>query len=130
MDSDLVYSEVQETAVFPTPPGPSAGRSRDDHGATPEAAASGHAALFPADEGDDFRRRWREIQGDFVDEPRRAVEQANALVEHVIQRLTDVFANERAKLENEWGQGKDVSTEDLRQALRQYRSFFDRLLSV
>ena len=65
-----------------------------------------------------------------IAEPRRAVEQANALVEHVIQRLTDVFTNERAKLENDWGQGKDVSTEDLRQALRRYRSFFGRLLAA
>lgn len=128
MDSDLVYSEVQETAVFPTPPSVE-GHPRESNAAA--VAPNGeHAALFPENESDEFRSRWREIQGDFVDEPRRAVEKANALVEQVSQRLTDVFTNERAKLENDWGQGKDVSTEDLRQALRRYRSFFDRLLSV
>jgi hypothetical protein len=47
-----------------------------------------------------------------------------------IKRLAEVFADERNKLERDWGQGQDVSTEDLRQALRRYRSFFDRLLSV
>jgi hypothetical protein len=89
-----------------------------------------HAPLFPAGDTENFRNRWRDIQGTFVDEPRHSVEKANQLVETVIQRLTDGFAQERVLLEKEWGAGKDVSTEDLRQALRRYRSFFDRLLSV
>lgn len=116
MASELVYSEIQQTETLPA------------------LAVAEHAdertALFPAGDMDNFRARWREVQGDFVDEPRQAVEQANQLVEQVIQRLTDVFSSERTRLEKEWGQGKDVSTEDLRQALRRYRSFFDRLLSV
>jgi len=89
-----------------------------------------HAPLFPSGETNDFRNRWREIQGTFVDEPREAVQKANDLVDAVTKRLVDVFSQERANLEKEWGAGKDVSTEDLRQALRRYRSFFDRLLSV
>jgi hypothetical protein len=93
-------------------------------------AAEGHAPLFPAGETDNFRNRWRDVQGTFVDEPREAVQKANDLVDAVTKRLTEVFAQERANLEREWGAGKDVSTEDLRQALRRYRSFFDRLLSV
>jgi hypothetical protein len=115
MSSEIIYSEIQQTEALPVSPRPD---------------VSEHAALFPAGDMDNFRARWRDIQGDFVDEPRKAVEQANQLVEQVIQRLTDVFASERSRLEKEWGQGKDVSTEDLRQALRRYRSFFDRLLSV
>ncbi len=47
-----------------------------------------------------------------------------------MQRLAQIFADERSKLESQWGRGDDISTEDLRQALRQYRAFFDRLLSV
>ncbi len=89
-----------------------------------------HAVLFAGGDLDEFRTRWREIQGGFVDEPRHAVEEANQLVESVIQRLTALFASERGKLEDQWREGKDASTEDLRQALRRYRSFFDRLLSV
>jgi hypothetical protein len=92
--------------------------------------AEGHAALFPSAETEELRNRWRDVQGTFVDEPREAVQKANDLVECVTTRLTEVFAQERTKLESEWGAGKDVSTEDLRQALRRYRSFFDRLLSV
>jgi len=95
------------------------------------AATNGaHDPLFPAPEMDDFRRRWKDVQGGFVDEPKHAVEEADQLVASVIKRLTEVFASERSKLENEWGKGGDVSTEDFRQALRRYRSFFDRLLSV
>ena len=86
--------------------------------------------LFPEDEGKNFRGRWTDIQTGFVDEPRRAVEQADALVAEVIKRLANTFAEERSKLEGQWGRGDNVSTEDLRVALRRYRSFFDRLLSV
>lgn len=86
--------------------------------------------LFAGDETENFRTRWHDIQGSFVDEPRRAVEQADQLVATVIKRLAEVFAQERNRMEHDWSQGQDVSTEDLRQALRRYRSFFDRLLSV
>jgi hypothetical protein len=86
--------------------------------------------LFPENEANNFRTRWTEIQTGFVDEPRRAVEQADALVAEVIKRLANSFAEERSKLEGQWGRGDDVSTEDLRVSLRRYRSFFDRLLSV
>jgi len=86
--------------------------------------------LFPEKEAKDFHSRWTDIQTGFVDEPRRAVEQADALVAEVIKRLANSFAEERSKLEGQWGRGDDVSTEDLRVALRRYRSFFDRLLNV
>jgi hypothetical protein len=47
-----------------------------------------------------------------------------------MQRITTTFATERDRLENQWAEGDDVSTEDLRVALRNYRSFFDRLLAT
>lgn len=86
--------------------------------------------LFPENEATNFRNRWTEIQAAFVDEPRRAVEQGDSLVADVIKRLASSFADERSKLENQWGRGDDVSTEDLRVALQRYRAFFDRLLNV
>ncbi len=87
-------------------------------------------ALFPEDESKDFHKRWTDIQTAFVDEPRHAVERADELVAQVIKRLADSFAQERSKLEGQWGRGDNVSTEDLRIALQRYRAFFDRLLSV
>ena len=53
-----------------------------------------------------------------------------APVADAMKRLEEVFAEERAKLEGQWDRKEDVSTEDLRLALRRYRSFFGRILSV
>jgi hypothetical protein len=86
--------------------------------------------LIPSGELEDLRGRWREVQTAFVDEPRSAVEQADGLVASAMKRLADVFADERAKLEQQWDRGDNVSTEDLRLALQRYRTFFHRLLSV
>jgi hypothetical protein len=66
----------------------------------------------------------------FVDEPRQAVEKADALVAGAMKRLAEVFAAERERLEKQWDRGDSVSTEELRLALRRYRAFFGRLLSV
>jgi hypothetical protein len=87
-------------------------------------------ALLPQDESTDFQGRWEHIQTGFVDQPRRTVEQADELVAQVMQRLAEGFAAERERLEEQWGRGEDVSTEDLRIALQRYRSFFQRLLSA
>ena len=86
--------------------------------------------LFSPGQAKEFRVRWDAIQGGFVDEPRRAVEQADSLVAGTMQHLAEIFAEERAKLEGQWDSKESVSTEDLRLALRRYRSFFGRLLSV
>jgi len=87
-------------------------------------------ALFRDEENRGFHTRWDAIQTGFVDEPRAAVEQADALVGEMLKKLTDVFTAERARLEEQWSRGDNVSTEDLRIALKRYRSFFERLLSI
>lgn len=87
-------------------------------------------SLFRDEEGRGFHTRWDAIQTGFVDEPRAAVEQADALVGEMLKKLTDVFTAERARLEEHWSRGDNVSTEDLRVALKRYRSFFERLLSI
>jgi hypothetical protein len=94
------------------------------------SAADGAPELLPPDEREGFQGRWEEVQTAFVDEPRQAVERADALVAEVMQRLADGFAQERERLEGQWSRGEDVSTEDLRVSLRRYRSFFQRLLSA
>src|SRR5579864_1302733 len=102
-------------------------------GPTPQvakAAQEPNLPLFAQNDTQDFRSRWEKIQIGFVDEPRKAVEQADELVVSAMKRLAEVFAAERQKLEAEWDKNDNVSTEDLRVALRRYRSFFDRLLSV
>jgi hypothetical protein len=98
--------------------------------ATAPAIDEQAGALFSPEEATDFRSRWEAMQASFVDEPRQAVEQADTLVAVAIKRLAEMFAAERTKLEGQWDRGDNVSTEDLRLALRRYRSFFGRLLSV
>ena len=87
-------------------------------------------ALLDEKQTQKLRTRWSEVQTGFVDEPRKAVEQADELVADAIKRLSQSFTDQRAQLETQWNSGSEASTEDLRQALRRYRSFFDRLLSL
>ncbi|MYX41091.1 hypothetical protein GTW59_08370, partial [Streptomyces sp. SID89] len=75
-----------------------------------------------------FRDRWRETQSKFVDDPREAVHSADTLVADVIRTLTTTFAQQKQELEGQWSQGERTDTEELRRALRRYRSFFNRLL--
>jgi hypothetical protein len=86
--------------------------------------------MFAGDEAAGYRTQWEAVQTGFVDEPHKAVEEADALVAQVIKRLSEVFADERTNLEHQWDRGDQISTEDLRVALQKYRSFFDRLLSL
>jgi hypothetical protein len=94
------------------------------------AADTSQIDLFPDEELVGYRTQWESIQTGFVDRPRAAVEQADALVSQVVTRLTDVFTRERSALEKQWTKGDNVSTEELRIALTRYRSFFHRLLSI
>ena len=96
----------------------------------PAADPDTSAPLFPDDARNELGSRWEEIQADFVNEPRRSVEEADRLVAEATKRLADSFAEFRLELENGWKRGDDVSTEDLRRALRRYRSFFGRLVST
>jgi hypothetical protein len=97
---------------------------------TARLAAKNSGPLFSSDEASGLRQRWDAIQVAFVDEPRKSVEEADNLVAVTMQRLAEQFSEERNRLEQHWDRGSDISTEDLRVALRRYRSFFGRLLNV
>ncbi len=107
--------------------------ARPEKGREPNRVPGGtevETPLFAAGEAQGLKTRWDAIQTGFVDEPRKAVEEADALVAEVMKKLAEVFAKERSELEKQWDRGDRISTEDLRVALRRYRSFFQRLLSV
>jgi hypothetical protein len=105
-------------------------RAVADREARPVADTDKPVSLFHDEEARGFRTRWDGIQTGFVDQPKAAVEQADAMVGEMLKRLTDTFGAERARLEGQWSRGQEVSTEDLRIALKRYRSFFERLLSI
>jgi hypothetical protein len=100
---------------------------------TENSAASTHREAEPTGliedaEGARFRSRWHAVQEEFVDDPRRAVQDADQLVAELMQTLATTFAERKRSLEDQWRSGGDAETEDLRLALRSYRSFFDQLL--
>ncbi|ORT54867.1 hypothetical protein [Streptomyces sp. CB03238] len=86
--------------------------------------------LLAEEDEEGFRTRWQDVQTQFVDDPREAVHKADALVADVMRQLASTFADHKKDLEGQWNRGEDVDTEDLRKALRQYRSFFNRLLTT
>ncbi|WP_346102636.1 hypothetical protein, partial [Pseudonocardia alni] len=100
-------------------------------GADPAATdpATGGSSLLPADRAREYQDRWSTLKGEFVDEPRRAVHGANALVGEILDEMESLFRRQRDDLEAQFSRD-DASTEDLRQALTRYREFFDRLLSL
>lgn len=133
-DRNVAAVEVQKTEVTAqTVPVRSVGGTAAGTAPAPTPSTSNEperGPLFSAEEAANLRSRWDVIQVGFVDEPRRSVQQADSLVAAAMKRLAEQFAAERSTLEGQWDRGGDVSTEDLRIALRRYRSFFGRLLSV
>jgi hypothetical protein len=104
---------------------------RDDQARRTTATADPAAEpLFDDGDLDRYRSRWMDVQGRFVDEPQASVQQADELVAELMQSLASQFSESRNRLEQQWSSNEDVSTEDLRQALMRYRSFFERLLAA
>ena len=109
--------------------------SREDATASAEPASAKREALtaetlFADDELAEVRARWAGVQAAFVDDPKACVEKADVLVSDLVEQLTTGFAQARSRLEEQWAQGQEASTEDLRVALMHYREFFERLLAV
>ncbi|MEU1708592.1 hypothetical protein ABZ478_25085 [Streptomyces sp. NPDC005706] len=112
-------TDAAQGAGAPSEPARAPGASDDE---TPQLLTDG--------EEQGFRDRWQTIQGRFVDDPREAVHDADALVADVMRTLATTFDQHKKGLEGQWSQGERVDTEELRGALRRYRSFFNRLLST
>ena len=106
------------------------GQQAQPNSGTQPKPDEGIGPLLPADFVQELRSRWDRVQTGFVDEPRSAVQQADELVASAMKRIAESFAEARNGLERQWDRGDEVSTEDLRIALRKYRAFFQRLLAV
>jgi hypothetical protein len=145
--ADVAYAGGRESEPTTDMATPNRGMTEQGSRMTDDNASSMHDTATPAStdsmgeggknspllEGgvsSSYREKWQTIQVKFVDDPQDSVKAADGLVAEVIQTLARSFADQRQQLEGRWSQGSEVSTEDLRQALRQYRSFFDRLLAA
>ncbi|MCP2274993.1 hypothetical protein [Nocardia amikacinitolerans] len=84
-------------------------------------------ALFTEAEIERLRTEWRTVQGSFIDNPREAVSRADNLVANTIDHLTAAYSEHRRGLTTRWSE--DPDTEDLRNTLRAYRTFFNQLLT-
>jgi hypothetical protein len=122
-EAERATHRATDTAAdeVPAPPASDEHRPSGDDPSTP---------LFTDDQVARFRGEWQDLQAEFVDSPQQAVQQADALVAQVMQTLAATFAEHKRTLEGQWTRGEEVQTEDLRLALRQYRSFFQQLLAV
>lgn len=139
MDPQNPGAASERRPLVTPPPAPIPIQAQRGSGGTAAAGTAAAAAvateeqkapLFTPSEANDLRARWDSVQASFVDQPRNAVEEADELVSVTMKRLEEIFAEERQKMEQQWSRGADASTEDYRQALRRYRSFFTRLLSI
>jgi hypothetical protein len=132
-EKTLTTADFAAAADKPEPPREANRMAQDravDEGAPHASAGEQLAALFDPDVAGRFRSRWDAVQIGFVDDPRQAVRQADELVAQVMMSLAETFSSERASLEGQLEQTDSASTENLRVALRRYRSFFQRLLSL
>jgi hypothetical protein len=120
-DSGMTDAERSEAATASEP----RHLRRDADGADD----GGSVQVLAERQADDFRSRWDGVQSNFVDRPRDAVEQADALVGDVLAEVSRVFRDQRSDLEQRWADDAE-STEDLRVALQRYREFFNRLLTI
>jgi hypothetical protein len=121
-----VDDNLQKTDV----PAPPAVRSEAEVVSFHRRGAAESGTLLSEQQAEELRTKWNNIQANFVDQPRKAVEDADNLVAAAVKQIEDVFAAQRSDLEKKWQGGNDVSTEDLRVCLQRYRDFFDHLLSL
>jgi hypothetical protein len=121
-DADSAPAEPEPTTAVEEPSEPSS--------STDLADEPTDKALFADNDRSTLRSRWDDVQAGFVDDPKDCVQKADALVADVVQQLTDGFSDARSRLEAQWARGEEASTEDLRQALKRYRAFFERLLAA
>ncbi|MCP2316299.1 hypothetical protein APR12_001636 [Nocardia amikacinitolerans] len=84
-------------------------------------------SLFTEAEIERLRTEWRTVQGSFIDNPGEAVSHADNLVANTIDHLTAAYSEHRRALTTRWSE--DPDTEDLRNTLRAYRTFFNQLLT-
>ena len=79
---------------------------------------------------DDVRRRWHATQGVFVDDPGRAVREADELAAEVCDAVVAEMDARRSALRSAWEGGDGRDTESLRLAMRDYRSFVEHIIGA
>ena len=124
-------AEPESTAAEPGAP---EAESVEPEAPEPEAlesasidAALTDTPLIAADESARFHEQIHQIQGMFVDDPLQSVRDADHLLEDIVRSLATGLEERRRALTPMWREDGS-ETEQLRQALRSYRSLAVQLL--
>ncbi|MFG1944382.1 hypothetical protein [Nonomuraea sp. NPDC048826] len=96
---------------------------------TPSHAAPPVFTLFDRDPAE-VQSRWRDVQASFVDDPSEAVQRADGLVGEIVESITSTLQSRTDELRDSWKSDGGSDTERLRQALREYRSVLEGLLTL
>ena len=83
---------------------------------------------FRNDEVESIRSRWLEIQTKFVDTPDQAVSQGDELVSETVERVKEMISSLYSSVCDKWSNHNDLSTEDMRILMQDYRALLNRLL--
>jgi hypothetical protein len=116
--------ETDETGR-PGPEAPASGAGRPGAGAGTAAAAGAGAPLLTGQAG--LRERWLQIQSGFIDDPRASVTEAAGFVGEITSTIVTAVQERERGLRGAWDGNGDADTESLRNALREYRTFFELL---
>jgi hypothetical protein len=108
---------------------PEAQYPREDQPLRPGDVAEGHIAFWDDDATRHFRAAWHEVKAEFVDDPVRALTRAHDLLTDAVNELTEALLAERDELDPLRGTATP-DTESMRMAMRGYREFLDRILSL
>lgn len=96
-----------------------------------ETAPGGARPLFPDGDHDRLSQRLQHAVSEFVENPRRAVDEAERTFDTVVDGLTDSLREHRRALATAGQEGDPGRrTEELRVTLQHYRDLTERLLNV
>ncbi|WP_164842352.1 hypothetical protein [Actinoplanes solisilvae] len=104
-------------------------QGHDDAPLRPGDVAAGNIAFWDEDATRHFRAAWHEVKAEFVDDPVTALTRAHDLLTDAVNELTEALLAERDELDPLRGTGTP-DTESMRMAMRGYREFLDRILSL
>ncbi|WP_220091302.1 hypothetical protein [Actinoplanes lutulentus] len=99
--------------------------SRDEESPAAEISRT----VWDEDAARHFRAAWHEVKAEFVDDPVNALTRAHDLLTDAVNELTEVLLAERDDLDPLRGTGTP-DTESMRMAMRNYREFLERILSL
>ena len=92
------------------------------------AGAGAGAPLLPDQDG--LRERWLQIQSGFIDDPRASVTEAAGFVGEITTTIVTAVQERERSLRGAWDTDRDADTESLRNAIREYRTFFELLTKL